>query len=485
MSEIQSKGYKENPDLLPISRSEQKLNLRQFLFMMFSLNTCIPMFFFGPIGVGLGLSLWQALVASFIGNGVCVIVMTLNGHAGVKHGISFPVQLRSVFGFIGSKIPIVLRGISGTIWVGIEAWNGALALTMIVVFALGVPAAQVTSVALEYMVIALLFYLGTFVLVMRKGLFKGMGRVASYTGPLMIIYFIWLAWWLATKPEFAASIPEVYVSTTGWISAGFFLYLAVQTNWWTTIAMNMSDLSRGVRKWSTVWISTIIGITGTQIGVTALSYYLVIMAKEVLPQAICVKYAPGILAIVLGLIFTFVAPWTTDITANSPPLIDLLMSFFGMRWKRAVVVSTIVFFFVTPWWAVHSGPAIVDYVTAWAGNYGILLGPLFGPMLGHYWVISKTNLNVGKLYTKGPEGYWYKGGFGRAAFGSVILTLLLSYGVAYIKPDYLLSHLGGFPYPGGPIWYFAVICSFVLYLLLAKIFKEWNVLEIAGNKVEK
>jgi NCS1 family nucleobase:cation symporter-1 len=470
---VQPKGYNENPDLLPMPKSEQRIGTLTFTFMMFSMNTCIPMFFLGPIGKSLGLDIWQAVVGATVGNLAAVLVMILNGHAGIKYGITFPVQLRSAFGFRGTHIPVILRGIAGTMWFGIEAYAGSLALMMIVLYAIGIPSEQVTPMAIRYLIIALLFYLGSFVIVMRRGLVRGIGRMADFAGPIMFLYFVWLAWWLSTNPEFAQRIPEVYVSTAGWASVNFLIYLAVQTNWWATVALNISDLSRGLRKWSALWVGAIVGIVLAQAGGTALGFYLVTMAQEVLPQSIIVKFAPGAIAIVLGLLFAFLAPWSTDITANAPPLIDILMSTFRMRWKLAVTVAAIIAFFAAPWWAVESGPAYVDYITAWAANYGILLGPFVGPMIGHYWIVSRTNIDLQRLYTFGSEGYWYKGGWGAAAYASWILTIILSYIIAYANPDYLLATVSGVPFPGGPIWYFAVIVSLILYLVFSKALKEW------------
>ena len=65
---VTSEGYKENPDLLPLRPEQKTLGSLTFTLMMFSLNTAIPMFFLGPIGAQLGLSLSQALVGAFVGN---------------------------------------------------------------------------------------------------------------------------------------------------------------------------------------------------------------------------------------------------------------------------------------------------------------------------------------------------------------------------------------------------------------------------------
>ena len=89
---------------------------------MFSMNTCIPMFFLGPIGGGLGLDIYQALVGAFLGNLAAIVVMYLNGSVGVKYAVPYPVQLRESFGFHGIHIPTIVRGVAGTMWFGIEVW---------------------------------------------------------------------------------------------------------------------------------------------------------------------------------------------------------------------------------------------------------------------------------------------------------------------------------------------------------------------------
>jgi len=471
--EITPQGYKENPDLLPVPAAARAkgYNLFTFTMMMFSMNTCIPMFFLGPIGASLGMDFWQVMVGAFIGNLAAVIAMYLNGSVGVKYAIPFPVQLRESFGFRGLHIPVILRGAAGTMWFGIEAWAGSYALTLIVLFAMGTPAATATTEAFTWLVVALLFYLGTFVLVMRLGL-KGIGKMADYAGPLMLLYFIWLVWFLAGTPQFAPNVPLLFVSTASYFSLNFLAYLAVQTNWWATVALNISDLSRGMnpKKPGAFFGGLMIGIVICQVVGTALGYAAVGLTGTILPQDIILKYAPGAIAIVVGLIFAFLAPWSTDITANAPPLIDILMATIKLRWKTAVVVSAIIAFFAAPWWAVAKAADYTNYMTAWAGNYGILLGPIAGIMIASYWVNRKRTLDVQKLYTYGPNGYWHAGGWSRSAYLSLLLTWIVCYIIAW--PTGQLAYIGPIPFPGGVTWYPAIVASFIFQVILGKAFKE-------------
>ena len=468
---VTSEGYKENPDLLPLRPEQKTLGSLTFTLMMFSLNTAIPMFFLGPIGAQLGLSLSQALVGAFVGNLAAVVAIYLNGIPGVKYGISYPVQLREPFGFKGTQLPVVMRGISGIVWFGIEAYVGSLALMMIIFAAAGVSKDSITPMAIRYLIIALFFYLGSFVIVMRYGL-KAIGKVANIAGPLMLLYFIWLVYFLWRSPEFEVNIPNLYKSTAGYFSLSFLIYLAVQTNWWATIAANISDLSRGINSKSpqALGIAVFFGVVICQVVGTGLGYTAATLTGVVLPQEIIVKFAPGALGVGLGLIFAFVGPWTTDLTANAPAAIDILMSIFKLRWKTAVIGAGVIAFFAAPWWAIESGPAIVQYVTNWASNYGILIGPFTGIMIGNYWWLRKQNYDLKKLYTYGSNGCWYAGGWSKAAYITLVLTWVACYIIAI--PTGQMQYVSGFPFPGGVTWYFAVVISLICYPLLANRFNE-------------
>lgn len=468
---VTPKGYKESPDLMPLPPSQRSYGVRTFTFMMFGLNTCIPMFFLGPIGKTLGLNIWQVIVGAFIGNLVAALVAWLNGVVGIKYGVTYPVQLREPFGFRGVHVPVVLRGISGAIWFGIEMYAASLALMMILLMAFRVPTEQIVPTAIRYIPIACALYAVSIVLVMRRGL-GAIGRVVDWAGPLLLLYFIWLVVFLAARQEFKPNAASMFVSSAGYFSPGFGIYLAVQTNWWATIALNISDLSRGIKPEESraLPIGLMIGIVVGQMVGSALGHAAASLTGVVLPQELILRFAPGTIAVVIGLLFAFLAPWTTDVTANAPAFVDLLMVEGRLSWKAAVTVGGIIAFFLAPWWAVGSGPKFVDYITNWASNYGILLGPIAGIMVADFWVVKRKSYSLQKLYTYGPEGCWYTNGWSRAAFSSLVLTWVLCYIIAY--PTGQISYVGGVPFPGGVIWYPAVALSFIFHVVFTKMFGE-------------
>ena len=78
--------------------------------------------------IGGGMNWWQAILTIFLGNSIVLIPMILNGHAGAKYGIPFPVFARASFGTKGANIPAMLRAIVACGWFGIQTWIGGDAL---------------------------------------------------------------------------------------------------------------------------------------------------------------------------------------------------------------------------------------------------------------------------------------------------------------------------------------------------------------------
>ncbi|MEM1830950.1 MAG: cytosine permease, partial [Desulfurococcaceae archaeon] len=115
----------EVQELKPISSNNRLYGVITFSWMMFSMNVCIPLFFLGTIGYNLGLNPLEVALGALLGNLATVVVMILNGVPGVKYGIPYPIQLRPSWGLKGSHIPVILRGIVGAGWYGIEAYSAS------------------------------------------------------------------------------------------------------------------------------------------------------------------------------------------------------------------------------------------------------------------------------------------------------------------------------------------------------------------------
>src|SRR5215468_6403740 len=117
-----------NEDLAPISYEKRKWGTWNYAALWISMSLCIPTYMLASSLIEGGMNWWQAILTIFLGNTIVLIPMILNGHAGAKYGIPFPVFARASFGVRGANIPAVLRAIVACGWFGIQTWIGGFAL---------------------------------------------------------------------------------------------------------------------------------------------------------------------------------------------------------------------------------------------------------------------------------------------------------------------------------------------------------------------
>src|SRR6201987_1818196 len=117
-----------NADLAPVPPSRRKWRFGSFAALWISMSACIPSYMLASSLIGGGMNWWQAILTIFLGNAIVLVPMILNGHAGAKYGIPFPVFARASFGVRGANIAAMLRAIVACGWFGIQTWIGGFAL---------------------------------------------------------------------------------------------------------------------------------------------------------------------------------------------------------------------------------------------------------------------------------------------------------------------------------------------------------------------
>ena len=115
-------------DLAPVPNHKRTWNTWNYAALWISMSLCIPTYMLASSLIEGGMNWWQSILTIFLGNLVVLIPMVLNGHAGAKYGIPFPVFARASFGTSGANIPAILRAIVACGWFGIQTWIGGFAL---------------------------------------------------------------------------------------------------------------------------------------------------------------------------------------------------------------------------------------------------------------------------------------------------------------------------------------------------------------------
>lgn len=115
-------------DLAPVPEEERTWGLTDMTAIWVGMAVCVPTYMLASYMIKAGLSWMEALIIIILGNLIITIPMILNGHAGVKFGIPFPVLGRASFGTSGIHIASVIRGLVACGWFGIQTWVGGLAI---------------------------------------------------------------------------------------------------------------------------------------------------------------------------------------------------------------------------------------------------------------------------------------------------------------------------------------------------------------------
>ncbi len=114
-------------DLAPVPPEERTWSMWSLAALWVGMAVCIPTYLLASYMIGDGMTWLESLVIIGLANLIITIPMVLNGHAGVKYGIPFPVIGRSSFGIFGIHIPSIVRGLVACGWFGIQTWIGGLA----------------------------------------------------------------------------------------------------------------------------------------------------------------------------------------------------------------------------------------------------------------------------------------------------------------------------------------------------------------------
>jgi len=122
-----------NEDMAPTDAEHRTWGMWNIAALWVGMSVCIPTYMLAGSLIQQGLSWWEAVLCILAGNLVVLVPMLINGHAGTKYGIPFPVLLRTSYGHAGAHFPSILRALVACGWFGIQTWIGGVALhTMMV-----------------------------------------------------------------------------------------------------------------------------------------------------------------------------------------------------------------------------------------------------------------------------------------------------------------------------------------------------------------
>ena len=178
-------------DLAPVPPEERTWSMWSLAALWVGMAVCIPTYFMAALMISSGMGWLESLIIIGLANIIITIPMVMNGHAGVKYGIPFPVIGRASFGINGVHIPSIVRAFVACGWFGIQTWIGGLAIYAIYNAAIGGEVNDALS-------IGKFVAFGIFWLINMYFIFKGTESIKfleMYSAPILLIMGLVLIGW--------------------------------------------------------------------------------------------------------------------------------------------------------------------------------------------------------------------------------------------------------------------------------------------------
>jgi NCS1 family nucleobase:cation symporter-1 len=455
-------------DLLPTPLSARTWNTWHFASLWVGMSVCIPTYMLAAALVQAGLSWPTALAAIFIGNAVTLVPMLINGHAGTRYGIPFPVFLRAAFGPRGAHVPALLRGAVACGWFGIQTWIGGLAIHEMMTLLVPDWATlggdwQWMGFGLPHFLAFLLFFLMNLYFVWNGT--ESIKWLETLSAPLLIVAGLALFWWAMVR---AGGIGPMFAGATtlgGAQPFSFSLFLpwvTAMVGFWATLALNIPDFTRFAKSQRDQAFGQTLGILTTMplfafIGIAVTSATVAIYGEAIWnPVTLVARMTVDLDNPRLGfvvLLVLLIATLTTNIAANIVAPANAIANLSPQRITARVggLIAATIGVVILPW-------KLLDAYQTWLITYSGLLGAVGGVIVCDYLVVRRGQLQVGDLYAEGGA-YWYDMGVNRRgmiAMGTGALVALLG----------LLHPSVRFLFNGA--WFSAALVAFVLYAVLMR-----------------
>lgn len=419
-----------NEDLAPIPQEKRTWGTWNYAALWISMSLCIPTYTMASSMINQGMNWWQAIMTIFIGNAIVLVPMLLNGHAGAKYGIPFPVFARASFGVLGANIPAMLRAIVACGWFGIQTWIGGASLyNLIRAWQPGLPAINTASLfpqaipAICFMVFWLLN-----MLIVYKGV-ESIRKLLVFKAIFLPLAALALFAWAVIAAKGLGPIlgqPSRFVNSGAFLKF-FFPALTAVVGFWATLSLNIPDFTRYAISQKNQIRGQAIGLPSSMtifafIGVVVTSATTIIYGDpEWDPVRLAGKFESKIVVsfAMLGIIISTLA---TNIAANivSPANDFSNLSPAKINFRTGGYVTGIIGVLIFPW-KLMADPN--GYIFTWLIAYSSLLGPIGGIMIADYYFLRKQLLVVDELYMLRGR-YTFRNGFNYSAIGALVIGIL-------------------------------------------------------------
>jgi nucleobase:cation symporter-1, NCS1 family len=418
-----------NEDLAPVPPSKRTWGTWNYAALWISMSLCIPTYMLASGMIKDGLNWWQTLLIFFLGNLIVLVPMILNGHAGAKYGIPFPVFARASFGTKGANIPAILRALVACGWFGIQTWIGGKSIYNLI-RAWNPSLAEIDTHSLFPQLLPMICFLLFWLLnmyVIYLGV-ESIRKLLVFKAIFLPLATFALLFWAVSAVGNMGSILHQPSSLHGndfW--KYFFPALTGMVGFWATVSLNIPDFTRYAKSQKAQINGQVIGLAPSMTlfafvaVVVTLATTIIYGSTEWDIVTIAGKFENKIIVSVamLGIIISTLA---TNIAANivSPANDFSNLSPTKINFKTGGYITGVIGILIFPWKLVEDP---TGYIYSWLIGYSALLGPIGGIMIADYYFIRKQKLAVDELYSHAGR-YGYKKGFNTTAIIALLIGIL-------------------------------------------------------------
>jgi nucleobase:cation symporter-1, NCS1 family len=467
-----------NSDLAPTTDEGRTWGWTNIAALWVGMVVCVPTYMLTGGMISAGMNWYQAVGTVFLGNLIVLVPMILIGHAGTKHGIPFPVLLRSSFGTKGANIPAILRGLVACGWFGIQTWIGGFAIYTLLNIAtdnsfvsdplpiLGINAAQL---------MCFLAFWAVHVWFIAKGT-ESIRWLETYAAPFLIAMGLLLLAWAYVKADGFGnmlSTPSQFGpggAKEGQFWSVFVPQLTAMVGFWATLALNMPDFTRYAATQDDQIKGQAIGLPPTMalfafIGVAVTSATVVIYGGEPISDPVKLMGKMGGMSVIVALLALSVATLTTNLAANvvAPANGFANLNPEKISFKMGGYITAGLGIAIFPWKLLAGGA----YVFTWLIGYSALLGPIAGILIADYFLVRRTELDVDDLFREDGQ-YSFSNGWNPIALIALFLAVLPNV-PGFLKQVDLVENVPGiFTTIYSQAWFVGLFIAILVYTPLMK-----------------
>lgn len=419
-----------NEDLAPVAENKRTWGTWNYAALWISMSLCIPTYMLASSLIEGGMNWWESILTIFIGNIIVLIPMILNGHAGAKYGIPFPVLVRASFGTKGANIPAMLRAIVACGWFGIQTWIGGESIYHLIrAWYPSIPEIDLSGLfpqALPMLCYFLFWLLNMYIVHKGVDSIRKLLVFKAFFLPIAALALLIWAVWAANGLGPILSKPSGFTTPAAFFKY-FFPALTGIVGFWATLSLNIPDFTRYAKSQKAQVKGQMIGLPTSMtffsfVGVFVTSATAIIYGN---PEWDIVKLAGKFdskLMVTFAMLGIIISTLATNIAANivSPANDFSNLSPSKINFRTGGYITGIIGILIFPWKLIADPNG---YIFTWLIAYSSLLGPVGGIMIADYYFIRRKELNVEHLYRK--DGiYSYRNGFNMAAIIALVLGIL-------------------------------------------------------------